>query len=98
MGYFTDNLTLSQANTIIKEREEIDKMIANKEFDKLNHFEEQLFNLWSNWRLRVDVVSTQEQPNTEEQLLEAQQELTVINEILLHSREVNPNSILKVKI
>jgi hypothetical protein len=93
LEYFTDNLLPEQIEKIKEERAKIDELIANEQFEELKKFEENTLSTWNIWRLRLEVVSKQDQPNTPEQFQEAQTNLSMWNEILLWSKENNPYTI-----
>lgn len=99
MRYFFDPFELpsNMKKWIIQQRAVIDELVEKKEKKKLQKLEDKLMISWNGWKQRVDIVSTQSQPNSREQLIEARMELTRYNEILLYMGNTSPYTSIRFR-
>lgn len=91
-----DELPQAKKKWIAERKVYIKSLIEDGAKEELNFMEDSLLSEWSFWKQRIDIVSTQFQPNTREQLIEGRIEMTRLNEVLLFMRENNPYSEFKV--
>lgn len=97
--YFIPKIELPKdlLEIIEKENAETDELIKKKDWASLEAKEEVFLNAWFMWKQRTDIVSGQEQDNTELQLMEAILNLTLYNEVLLYLRNNYEDSQLAQK-